>query len=162
MSSSGKSVSGYRVVWLVSSLLVSLLAGFYGGEVLRSSEKPSEYIGLLFSVLSASIFAVITIIGDPSMIASGSRRLGYESAKAIQIRVQRLSVVFVVHISTLFLLVISEIVEFKKLESMYWVFGLLAFCASFGFLLALSLPFELAKIQRDRLKQELSSRKQVF
>ncbi|NQW13485.1 MAG: hypothetical protein HQ479_04400 [Rhodobacter sp.] len=148
-----------RSAFVVVSIAVSLAVGCFAGEPLRLSEKPSEYIGLLFSMLAAAIFAVVSIIGDPSMLLPGNRRLAWESAVSIQTDIQRLNVVFFFQLLTLFLLVVTELVEFMKYERFYWTFNFLGGLSSFSFIMSLSLPFELGKLQRERLNAEIKSRK---
>lgn len=60
------------------AILSSCAVLFSGaGEVLRQSEKPSEYIALVFSILAASIFAIISILGDPgNLLRGGGVQLG--------------------------------------------------------------------------------------
>lgn len=131
------------------------------GEPLRLTERPSEFIGLLFSILAASIFAVVSIVGDPSMLLPGNRRVAWESAIAIQVQIQRLNVLFSLQIITLGLLVVTEIIKALSWESFYWLFNVLAALTTFCFLLSLSLPFELGSIQKARLRREVEARKNL-
>lgn len=156
--SDARKISKKRLMLLLTYVVVSIIVGYFWGEPLRLSEKPSEYIGLLFSILAASIFAVVSIIGDPSMLLPGTRRLAWESALAIQSQIQRLNVIFFLQILTLALLIVTELVESMQWGNFYWVFNILAGLATFCFLLSLSLPFELGAIQRDRLKREIEVR----
>lgn len=148
-----------RLIFLGVSLVISIVAGYYLGDVLRLSDKPSEYIGVTFSILAATLFAVISIIGDPSMLLPGNWRVGWESAKGIQSDLHRFNLLFLWYILTLGLLVASEIIEFKGYSCLYFVHNIFAFFVCFGFLVSLALPFALAKIQRERLDQEIEQRK---
>lgn len=153
-----KRISGRKLLLFTLSVVSSAVVGFFSGEPLRLSPVASEYIGLLFSILAASVFAVVSIVGDPSMLLPGRRRLAWESAEAIQIQIQKLSVVFSVHLIVLLLLVISEIVRAHNFANFYWVFNLLGGLATLGFLLSFGLPFELGAIQRERLRSEIAKR----
>lgn len=152
-------VSHSRVVFLVGAVAISTAAGYYLGDVLRLSEKPAEYIGVTFSILAASLFAVVSIIGDPGMLLPGSWRVGWESAKAIQSDLQRFNLLFLWYVLTLGLLVFSEIVEHANWTNLYFIHNMFAFFAAFGFIVSLALPFELSRIQRDRLEQEIKHRR---
>lgn len=148
-----------RLLFLGLAFCAALLAGYYLGDTLRTSAKPSEFIGLTFSILAASLFAVVSIVGDPSMLLPGSWRLAWEGAKSIQARLQRLNLLFVWYLLTLGLLVASEIVKHQKWDSLDIVHSVLAFFAVFGFITSLALPFELQSIQRQRLEQEIHYRR---
>lgn len=154
-----KQWSKRKLLSAAAIIFVCSLAGYFVGEPLRISEKPSEYIAVLFSILAASVFAVISIVGDPIMLLPGGRRIAWENAKSIQIELQKLNDTFTLHILTLLLLIVSEIVEAMCWERFYFLYNVLAFSASLGFLLTFSLPHRLSKIQRDRLDREIRSRK---
>jgi len=151
-------VSFWRIGFLVVAVAIALGASCFGKE-LRLSEKPSEYIGLTFSILAASLFAVVSIVGDPSMLLPGNWRVGWESAKSIQAQLHRLNLLFLWYVVTLGLLVVSEVIDYAKWTNFYFVFNILAFFSAFGFVISFALPFELSRIQRDRLEQEINQRK---
>lgn len=92
------------------------------------------------------------------MLLPGSRRVAWESLKEVQKKLQRLNVIFVIHLLTIFLLVVCSIVKNNNFEKLDALFSVLAFLATSGFLLSLTLPFELGTAQRLRLEQELSNR----
>jgi hypothetical protein len=152
-------ISYSRISFFIIAFSISGVSCVYFGDELRVSEKPSEYIGVTFSILAASLFAVVSIVGDPSMLLPGNWRVGWESVKSIQIELQRLNFLFVWYLVTLGLLVATEIIDHAKWTNAYFVFNIFAFFATFGFLISLGLPFELARIQRNRLQHEINQRK---
>ncbi len=93
------------------------------------------------------------------MLLPGGRRVAWENAKSIQVELQKLNHVFYIHIGIIFLLIISELVEEMCWVEYYFVFNFLAFLSTLGFILTLSLPHKLSKIQRERLTKEIESRK---
>ncbi|MBL4907382.1 MAG: hypothetical protein JKX94_08020 [Sneathiella sp.] len=155
-----KNVSIKKIALIGVIFLIPIIAVYLGlGEMLRISNKPSEYIGLTFSILAASLFAVISIVGDPSMLLSGNWRQAWKGAKDIQLRLMRLTYLFVLYLVVLALLVASEIVEYNAMESWYFVHDVLAFVAVFSFLISVWLPFEIKEIQISRLEKEIAARK---
>tara|TARA_R100000935_G_C2830693_1_gene164861 strand:- start:167 stop:664 length:498 start_codon:yes stop_codon:yes gene_type:complete len=129
------------------------------GEALRVSEKPSEYIGLTFSILAASLFAVISIVGDPSMLLPGNWRMAWQDAKDVQLRLMRLTYLFVVYLLVLFFLVFSEVVDYQKIESLYFIHSIFGWFSIFAFILSICLPFEIKNIQISRLEMEIEARR---
>ena len=153
-------LSPIRVFLAAASLALPAIAVWLGvGDALRVSEKPSEYIGLTYSILAASLFALISIVGDPSMLLPGNWRMAWQSAKDVQLRLMRLTYLFVLYLVVLFLLVFSELIDFKKIEELYFVHDVFGFLSIFAFLVSLWLPFEVRQIQIARLEQEIRDRK---
>lgn len=156
-----RNIAAGRLLFLGMAFLVAVVAGYYLGEPLKTSDRPSEFIGLTFSILAASLFAVISIIGDPSMLLPGSWRLAWEGAKSIQAELQRLNLLFVWYLLTLGLLVASEIVKHENWQSLDLIHNVLGFFAALGFIVSLALPFKLQSIQRERLEQEIKYRQEA-
>lgn len=129
------------------------------GDWLRQSEKPSEYIGVTFSILAATLFAVISIVGDPSMILAGSWKTAWNSAKEIQIRLVRLKYLFLLYLVVLTLLIATEIVKFMKFVEFYWVYDVFGWMTVFSLIASYWLPFEIVQIQTQRLNDEITARK---
>ncbi|NNV30949.1 hypothetical protein GTF97_14490 [Roseobacter sp. HKCCD8767] len=144
--------------YVAGTLVLSVVAAWHAGPWLKGSDAALQFIGLAFSILAATLFAVVAIVGDPGMLLPGSRRVAWESLKEVQKKLQRLNVIFVIHLLTIFLLVVCSIVKNNNFEKLDALFSVLAFLATSGFLLSLTLPFELGTAQRLRLEQELSNR----
>ncbi|MCA0961972.1 hypothetical protein [Salipiger bermudensis] len=150
-----------KIVLLAIVLIVPGIGVYFGmGDALRASEKPAEYIGVIYSILAASLFAVVSIVGDPSMLMPGNWRQAWQDAKDVQLRLMRLTYLFVLYLIVLALLVASEIIEHAKLESWYIVHDVFAYLATAAFLVSLWLPFEIKEIQILRLEQEIKARRE--
>jgi len=149
-----------RLVVIAIAVAVGLVVGIFWGEEIRLSDRASEYIGLTFSILAASLFAVVSILGDPGMLMSGSWRAAWLNAKEIQGNLQRLNYLFVIYIVILGLLVVTEIIESARWNEYYFVHNIFAGLSAFAFVCSLALPFELSSIQRARLEAEIKERKQ--
>ncbi len=154
-----REIAVVQITLLAVASIAGAVAAATLGDVLRESDKPAEYIGVTFSILAASLFAVVSIVGDPSMLLSGNWRVGWESAKQTQRDLQKFNYLFLWYLITLGLLVFSEIVEYAAWLDLYFVHNILAFFATFGFVVSFGLPFELQAIQRQRLEQEIRQRK---
>lgn len=152
-------VSYKKVSFFVVVLLISLVISYFFSCDLMASENASEFIGVIFSILAASLFAVISIIGDPSMLLPGGARSAWVSAKDIQREIQQFNLLFILYLIVLGLLVVCAVVKDNKEEKFFWLFHLLTFFSCFGFLVSLAIPFSLAGIQRRRLEQEIQSRR---
>ena len=151
-------ISYKRITVLFGIFSIAGILSYFFGDEFRLAEKPAEYVGLIFSILAASLFAVVSIVGDPGMIMPGSSRHAWVSAQNIQRELQNFNFLFIWYLITLGLLVISELIEHACYTKMYWVTNLFMFFSVVGFLASLFLPSEFARIQRRRLQQEINSR----
>src|SRR5690606_15324808 len=133
-----------KLLFLVMAFVISAYSGAEFGDELRLSEKPSEYIGVTFSILAAALFAVVSIVGDPGMLLPGNWRVGWESAKNIQRRLRRFNILFLWYILTLSLLIISEVIEAAKWSQWYFIHNVFCFFSTFGLIVSCALPFELS------------------
>ena len=150
----------YKAVGLLLTLGLPLVPAYLGlGEALRVSEKPAEYIGLVYSILAASLFAIVSIVGDPGMLLPGTWRASWEQAKDVQLRLMRLTYLFVLYLIVLALLVASEVIEAKGLEAWYLVHDIFGYLSLVAFILSMWLPFEIKNIQIERLRQEIDARR---
>lgn len=153
-------LDGRKMAMVACILAIPSFAVYLGaGEALRSSEKPSEYIAVIISVLAASLFATISIVGDPGNLMRGSWRSAWEEVKPIQLRLMKLTYLFILYLVVLAFLVLSEIVESKKLETWYWIHSVFAWLTILAFIGSLWLPFEIKNIQISRLEREIQNKK---
>ena len=138
----------------------TLAIWFDFGEVLKESHRPSEYICRVFSVLAASLFAIISIVSNPSMLISGGWKEAWVQVTDIQNRLLRLMMVFILYLVVLALLIFSEAVKEKGLDNWHLVHDIFAFFAVHAFFLSIFwLPHEICEIQMKRLDQEIISRR---
>ncbi|MBL4645271.1 MAG: hypothetical protein JKY99_02300 [Rhizobiales bacterium] len=152
--------SRVRMAVILAVFVISFLAASNSliSHEFRTNDKLSEYVAVVFSILAASLFAVVSIIGNPSMIMPGGSRHAWTSALDIQRELQKFNYLFVWYLLTLGLLVASEFVEHIHRFKLYWLTNFFVFFAVFGFLISLFVPSEFARIQHRRLQQEINSR----
>jgi hypothetical protein len=153
-------ISVRKVVFFGFAILSSCAVLFSGaGDVLRQAEKPSEYIGLVCSILAASTLVVIAISGEAGNLLRGGWRSAWEQANAVQLRLLRMTWLFVFYMIVLALLILSEMIESQNWAALFWVHDIFAGSAFFAFIISLGLPFELKQIQSKRLEREIRDRK---
>lgn len=153
-----RKISVARICVFGAILLISILTAWLFGTDLQQAEKASEYIGVVFSILAASLLAVVSILSSPNMIVSPTARHAWEAAKEVQREIFQFNFLFFWYLLTLGLLVISEIVNKSKWEKFYCLNHVFLFFATSGFLVSFFVPGEFARIQQRRLEQEISSR----
>lgn len=153
-----RKVSLPRTAFVFGAIAAGVIGGYFLGDAIREAEKPSEYIAVIFSILAASLFAVISIVGDPGMLTSGAAANAWVNAREIQKELHRFNLLFYAYLITLGLLVASEVIEHAKWASWFWVTKLFAGFAISSFILSFALPLDFMRLQRRRLEQEIAAR----
>jgi hypothetical protein len=147
-----------RWIYIGLSVLISIVIGYCFGGALRASLTALSGIISVFSILAGVLVAVISIIGDPSMLLTGNWRLGYVHAQEIQTRIARYAILILLYVIILIGVLLAIIVQENKIVGHQWIFSLVGVLTALGLLLSLPLPFDLMSIQKERMKEEIRRR----
>jgi uncharacterized Tic20 family protein len=150
---------GTRGYYITAALIASLAASYFGGDLLKQSHDAQDALINLFAILAGVLVAVVSIVGDPSMLLPGNWRVGHEHAKDMQNRIANFSHLFFVYIVALVLLVISMVVKDAQITGADLVYSLMTFFVVLGVLLSIPLPYSLMSIQKERMREEIRSRR---
>ncbi|PYE31216.1 hypothetical protein C8J37_11213 [Rhizobium sp. PP-WC-1G-195] len=150
---------GSRGYYIIAACVASILVSYFGGHLLKESTDAMNALINLFSILAGVLVAVISIVGDPSMLLPGNWRVSFEHAKDMQAKIANYSHLFFIYIISLLLLVVALIVKDAKVDGLNMVFPVLTFFATFAILLSAPLPYSLMAIQKERMREETKSRK---
>ncbi len=143
-----------RIGGTSAALVASLIATYFFGGALSNKTDVLSFIASIFSILAGVLIAVISILGDPSMLLDHSWRHSYLSAEETQRKIHRQTDIFVVYVSLLVSLFVFMLVE--PSAKLYWLIQHLSFFLTvLAFFASLSLPFTLREIQRTRLKRAI-------
>ncbi|MDH7790719.1 hypothetical protein [Ochrobactrum sp. AN78] len=145
-------------VFFISAFAFSVWAGRKYGNLLEQAESALSGILGVFSILAGVLVAVISIIGDPSMLLSGSWRTGYTHAEQIQLRLARFSHLVFIYIVTLVLVLVATVVQENKVSGFSVLYQFVMGFTVFAVILSLPLPYILMAIQKDRMKAEVKRR----
>lgn len=144
--------------FIVVSVLISIGCGAFFGKLLATSDAALSGILSVFSILAGVLVAVISIIGDPSMLLTGNWRLGYVHAEQIQIRLARYAHVIFIYFIILILVLVCTVIKDNKIEGVDIIFQILTGITVFGLLVSLPLPYGLMSIQKERMAEEVKRR----
>ena len=150
---------GARGYYILFSLGLAFAAAFWGGTLLKESADARDGLINVFAILAGVLVAVISIVGDPSMLLPGNWRVGYEHAKDMQQKIANFSHLFAIYIVSLLLLVTCAVIADAKTEHFDFVFRFLNFFVTLAILLSVPLPYSLMAIQKERMEEEIKSRK---
>lgn len=150
---------GKRGIYIIVSAIGSGTLAYIFPTALQQSESALEGIISVFSILAGVLVAVMSIIGDPSMLLSGNWRLGYENAKAIQKRISNYALLIALYVIVLIGVLILMMMKDASVDGFKWAYIIVQIGATFGLLLSIPLPFSLMAIQKDRMDQEIRRRR---
>lgn len=150
---------GSRGIYILLSAAAASAGVFYAPDVLQKSPAALEGIISVFSILAGVLVAVMSIIGDPSMLLTGNWRLGHEHAKDIQKRISNYSNLIALYIIILIGVLLLMVFKDAQIVGNMWVSCIVQWLSTFGLLLSIPLPYSLMKIQKDRMDEEIKRRK---
>jgi magnesium-transporting ATPase (P-type) len=163
-----KYIDTHRTVLFFVSIAVGFLSVYYLSPFIVTNKIALSIITTIFSILAGFLLAILTVVSEPSIIKSKSKR--YVSAHKTEVLrlVIRHSMLFYIYIITLILIFGVSIIPDPIPEGAHYYiilvvdlikkamvfFTVLSFCLSFG------LPKVLYDIQSRRLEQMLTEEEQ--
>lgn len=145
--------------YIIFCFLCGVVAFWKLGPFLEASPATLAGIVSVFSILAGVLVAVISIIGDPSMLLPGNWRVGYVHAQTIQDRIAEYAHLVLIYVIVLVLVLTCTLLQENKVTVLPWAFEALAGLTVFALMLSLPLPYSLMAIQKERMDQEVQRRK---
>lgn len=152
-----RSIAWGRVMYAVASIVASGVLTYLYGDHLHNTTDIITVIAAVFSILAGVLIAIVSILGDPSMLMDQSWRHTYLSSLEIQRKLHRKIDVFVLYIVILAALFVFAMLDDRTTNFYKIVQKIVFFLSVMGFFASLSLPFSLVKIQKDRLAAAIKS-----
>lgn len=153
-----------KAAFIVVSLILSGAASYYGQPLVRDNTDAITIITTVITVFAGFLVAIIAVLGDPAMIPPGSWRKAEVRHSGLEAMIIRHTWLFYVYLATIALLFAGVLIRKEPdvlisgrmkawIEHAYLFFGVLSF------LLTLSLPRALGKIQLARSVAEIETRR---
>lgn len=160
MAHGEREVAWWRISYFIFAVGLSLILSVAFGDRLPNDPDTLGMIASIFAILSGVLIAVISILGDPSMLMDQSWRNSYVRANEVQRKLHRNTNVFVVYI--ILLAVLFSYMLSRPNDEWYWLAQRLAFfLTSVSFFVSLALPYSLIAIQRQRLAAAIEAMKKT-
>lgn len=150
MNEDTEGIAWGRVAYFVFTALSGAAAGYWGGSLIHENRDANEIIVVVFPVLAGFLIAIMTIVGDPAMFGARTWRAVELARNPTFKRLVRQKWLFLLYLITVTAVFASALLKTALpnvaciLERIY--FGL----AVTSFLLSMSLPGALMKIQMER------------
>lgn len=149
-----------RLSWFVAGVAASSALSWQFAQSLPNSPDVLSMIATVFSILAAALIAIISILGDPSMLQDQSWRHNTVSSQETQRKLHRQTNLFIGYLLILCLLLGFMLTD-KDSVWFVWVQRATFFSVGVGFWQSLSLPATLKAIQRKRLEDAIGARREV-
>src|SRR5665647_2193324 len=144
----------YKIKYAIASVLFSGLGAYLFQPFIHGNNDAKNIIVTVFSVLAGFLVAIITIIGDPSSLPSGSWQRARLGSDILRVRLLRHKLLFLMYLTTLLLIFISVLVRNKFPAVDLWIERSFLFFSISAFILSFQLPSSLMKLHLERIEQE--------
>ncbi len=158
MSEEKRKIAYGRIIYAAIGACVSVALSYFFSQRLTNEVDVLSYVATVFSILAGVVIAIISILGDPSMILDSSWRKDFFSAKETQRKLHRHTDLFLLYVILLAAIFAFALIERSDDIYRYAQF-LCFFLICFAFWMSLSLPGSLKEIQRKRMDDAINAKK---
>lgn len=148
-----------KVKYAVSLILWSGVISYYSQPLIHNNQDAINVIVTVFSVLAGFLIAVITLVGDPKSLPSGSWQLARLGSDLTYNRLTRHKWLFKGYLITLFMIFLSIVVKSRYQNTQVVFEYFYMFFASVSCFLSYKLPTALMDLQKERIEQEIEERR---
>jgi hypothetical protein len=152
-----------RFVLVMISIFFGALGAYYGQPYVTNNPAVTSIIVTTITVFAGFLVAIISIVGDPSLIPGHSWRSAEIRRENIELQLIRHSWLFTVYLVAIALLFVSELIRdsyditaFTKM----WIERLYLFFSFTSFFLTFGLPISIRKLQMKRFDAEVEKRRE--
>jgi hypothetical protein len=154
-----KKIDKTKVFFAICIVLWSVLGSYLGQPLIHGNQDAINVIVTVFSILAGFLVAVITLIGDPSSLPSGSWQVARLGSDLTYNRLVRHKWLFKAYLLTLMLIFISIVIKSKYQTAQVALEYIYMFFATAACLLSFKLPSALIELQQERIEQEIEERR---
>jgi hypothetical protein len=153
-----------RIGLALTFLLISVATAYYAEPYAHDNSDLVLIVTTVFTVFAGFLVATITILGDPSLVPTGSWRIVESRRDNVERDIIFHSWLFVLYLITIALIFASVVVRKVPCDIVAcwiktWIERGYLFVGVFSFLVSFTLPFALHKIQMKRLDEETERRR---
>ncbi|NKF51381.1 hypothetical protein G3R49_12515 [Shewanella sp. WXL01] len=153
------SIDGQKVSLAIAVILWSILGSYFAQPLVHGNDSATTLIVTVFTVLAGVLMAVITLIGDPKSLPSGSWRKAELAYQRTYNRLMRHKWLFLLYLWVLALIFLSILFKGKLANYQSVIEYIYLFLANVAFILSLRLPSSLLAIQLERIEYEIEQRR---
>jgi len=151
-----------RILAYVICLLLSAVGAYYAQPFVKENADAVMILTTVFTVFAGFLVAIITILGDPSLIPEGSWRVAEGRRDSVEAQLIAHVWLFVIYLLAIALLFVGVVVRDAPVvpdEIKMWIDRAYLFVGFFSFLLTFGLAKSLLTIQVGRIEAEIKRRR---
>ncbi len=149
-----------KIKYAIAIALYSCVGAFYGQPLIHKNDNALNIIVTVFSILAGFLVAIITVIGDPKSLPSGSWRRARLGSEVLYNRLTRHRLLFLMYLTTLLLIFVATLLKNKYPLVDLWIERIYLFFAIAAFSLSFQLPTSLMNLHKERIENEIESRRE--
>ena len=146
------------LIYGVFSIASGVLVGLFGNSFFSGNEDATQIIVTVFSILAGFLIAVMSLLGDPSILP-GSWRISVASKTKIETKLIRHKWLFYLYLLTLAVIFVSTLIKEELPQLNCYLERVYFALATTAFLLSFRLPSSLMSVQMDRVEAVIGMRK---
>ncbi|EIU5017252.1 TPA: hypothetical protein NJJ38_001890 [Pseudomonas aeruginosa] len=156
-----KQLDWSRIRFFCYAAILSCEGAFLAKPLMLENSEALSVIVTAYSILAGFLVGIITMIGDPKSLPSGSWQVARLSSEIIYRRLKRHKFLFTAYLATIALIFLSILLKKNNSEVNDFVEYIYLFLAIFCFLYSLKLPSTLMQLQEERIEEEIRARRKL-
>jgi hypothetical protein len=154
-----------RATLLLTSAAVAGLAAYYGEPFIKDNSDALLILVTVMTVFAGFLVAIVTILGDPSLMPQGSWRVAEGNRNQMEGRLIAHVWLFGIYLAAIALMFIASLLkkapaDIVSDEIKVWISRSYLFVGVFSFLVTFALPISLLRLQRARIDAEIEQRRE--
>lgn len=154
-----KSVDENKIKLAICLALWGGLGSYFCQPLIHGNQDAINVIVTVFSILAGFLVAVITLVGDPKSLPTGSWQVARLGSDLTYNRLIRHKWLFKAYLITLFLIFLSIIIKGKYETFQYILEYTYMFFSTISCILSFKLPSALIELQQERIEHEIAERR---
>jgi hypothetical protein len=148
-----------KILYFAIAAAAGIASGWCGQPLIHHNEQAVTVIVTVFSILAGFLVAITTILSDPGPVVRRSWRTMELHRDNIVRRISRQKWLFVLYLITLGLILASTSIDRIWPCAVVWLERIYLGMAVAAFLISLSLPWSLTRIQLDRYDEQIADKR---
>lgn len=155
LASSRKQIDFKRMILLFIAFCVSAYIGYQFQPMISNNPNAVNTVVTIFSILAGFLIAVITFIAEPTLRAAKNWEELEKMKETVQRQLVRQQLLFLLYLLTLGIALAMYLTPPASVDVLKCLQGFFLFLATFVFLVSLTLPSSLMRIQMERYEAAL-------
>lgn len=156
-----KNIDWSKLRFFTYALVLSCEGAYFAKPLMHSNSEALSVIVTAYSILAGFLVGIITLIGDPKSLPSGSWQIARLNSDVIYRRLKRHRFLFTAYLVTIALIFLSILLRKDHADINSIIEYAYLFLAIFCFMYSLKLPTTLMQLQEMRIEEEIKARRRL-